>query len=77
MGWVAIISALIEVFGPLLAQALQRWLERRLSKSATALNYASYDSETEARRALLDHAIGEEGHPLRRRILIMIRDHSV
>lgn len=60
MGWAAIITALIELFGPLLANWLKECTEERLSNAAAELPDAdSYASEGEAAAALFDRAISD------------------
>lgn len=58
MGWAAIIAAIMQVFGPLLAEWLQKWLDSLLNKSAARLpTLSSFNTAEAAKGALLDEAI--------------------
>lgn len=58
MGWAAIISALLSVFGPMLIKWLQEWLASRFAEVAAALpDVATFGTPAEARNALFDGAI--------------------
>lgn len=58
MGWAAIIAVILEIFGPLLAEWLQKWLDSLLNKAASRLPAASsFATEDMARGALFDEAI--------------------
>lgn len=58
MGWAALISSLLEIFGPVLAEWLKRWLDSLLQNSAARLPAAeSFGSAKAARTALFDEAI--------------------
>lgn len=58
MGWAAIISAIISIFGPMLAEWLKKWLDSRLADVSQSLPAAeSFGSPDLARAALFDAAI--------------------
>jgi hypothetical protein len=58
VGWLAIISALLTIFGPLIADWLKGCLEERLNEAAASLPPAeTYASEGDASDALFDEAI--------------------
>lgn len=60
MGWAALITMLIQVFGPILIEWLKKWLESRLSAAAEKLPaFATYGSEHEARDAMFNQAIAD------------------
>lgn len=54
MTWVLIISGILRVFGPLLAEWIQNWLDGHLKRSAAALEA---DGVEPSRDALFEHAI--------------------
>jgi hypothetical protein len=77
MGWAAIIAAIIELFGPLLKEWLQKWLESRLKKAAERINVADFgDDERMAKMALLTRAIEDTPRYMfaRRLLLRQMRD---
>ena len=56
MGWAAIIAAVIELFGPLIAEWLRKWLDQKLVMAATLLPSPG-GNEAEAREMLFDAAL--------------------
>lgn len=77
MEWAAIITLLVQIFGPLLARLFERWLEKRLTEAAAHLPpVLYYASEAAARAALFDKAIELERRPLRRTLLKRLRRHA-
>jgi hypothetical protein len=72
MGWAAIIAAIIELFGPMLKEWLQKWLESRLKKAAERVNVADFGTDERAAKvALLTQAIEDTPRwmPARRMLL--------
>lgn len=58
MGWAAIITALLQIFGPILAEWLKKWLDSWLQATAAKLPDAgTYATDGEAQMALFDAAI--------------------
>ncbi len=58
MEWVAIIAALMQVFGPILAEWLKKCMEERMEEAAKNLPVASsFASEADAADALFDEMI--------------------
>lgn len=58
MGWAAIITALLQIFGPILGEWLKKWLDSLLNKAAARLPDAeTFGSPDAARAALFDEAI--------------------
>jgi hypothetical protein len=74
--WSPIIVAIVEVFGPMLAEWLAAWLKRRLTRAAAALPDPShFGSPAEAHKALLRAAAAGLALPCtRRRRLIWASD---
>lgn len=60
MGWAAIITALIELLGPLLADWLKKCTEERFAQAAAELPDAdTFANEGEAAAALFDRTIAD------------------
>lgn len=58
MGWAAIITFIVQTFGPILAEWLKKWLDNLLNRTAANMpEAATYGSESAARGALFDEAI--------------------
>lgn len=59
MSWAAVIAAILEIIGPVIAEWLKRWLEDRLNRAATRLPPPGNlpGGEGEARRTLLSAAL--------------------
>jgi len=58
MGWMAIITLLVQIFGPIFADWLRKRLDDRLKKAAEDMRPAAeYGSSAEAVGALFDRAI--------------------
>jgi hypothetical protein len=77
MGWAAIIAAIIELFGPMLKEWLQKWLESRLKKAAERINVADFGTDERAAKvALLNVAIADTPRFMfaRRLLLRQMRD---
>jgi hypothetical protein len=71
MGWASLIAVLIELFGPLLAELIRRWLD---PDTEGMPEYESYDSPHAARDALFDRAIASARfRPIKRRLLMKMR----
>jgi hypothetical protein len=77
MEWAAIITLLLQIFGPLLAEIARRWLDGRLAEAAAQLPpVLYYASEAAARDALFAKAIELERRPLRRFLLRRLKAHA-
>ena len=61
MGWAAIISALLSVFGPILIKWIQEWLASRMSEIAASGSLPDIAglSETDAKVAMLDAVLAD------------------
>ena len=58
MGWAAIITALLQIFGPMLAEWLKQWLDSWLNKAAARMGDAvAYGDDAARTEALLTKAI--------------------
>lgn len=57
MGWAAIISAILAIVGPLIAEWLKKWLESRLHKVAERMPFVSFGDDQAAAIALLERAV--------------------
>lgn len=76
MGWITLITALVKVFGPLIAKWLERWLEKRLKQASQELVFTTFGNENEARDALFDKAILMTSNPIRRLLLIRLKTRA-
>lgn len=77
MEWIALIGLLLQIFGPLIKQLLEKWLAKRLEMAAAAMPHPStYASEGEARDALFDVTIATTWNPLKRFLLKRLKRHA-
>lgn len=78
MTWVAIIGALLSVFGPLLTDLLKKWLNRSLEDASKSLGVsaATYSSPEAARNALFDRAVKLTRNPFKKRLLRRMQLHA-
>lgn len=78
MGWAAIISALVSIFGPLLGDLIKKWLDKLLNKAAGLLPpRESFGSEPSAVASLYDKAIELTRGRVRRALLRRLRAVAV
>jgi hypothetical protein len=57
MGWAAIITALLQMFGPALAEAMKRLLEKWLNRAADQMATNTFGDAQAASVALLDRTL--------------------
>lgn len=77
MGWSGIILALLEFFGPILAEWFRKWLEGRMARAAERLpDFEVYGTEHGARNALFAQLLDDLPTiaPLRRRIFTRLAE---
>lgn len=77
MGWESLVLALLQIFGPLIAEAFRRWLEDRFKEAAASLPPpSSYATDDEARDALFNEVLRRTRNPLKRVMLRRMKGHA-
>lgn len=70
MEWIALITLFLQIFGPLIAKLIEKWLNRA---AKTLKSPESYASPTAATEALYDKAIGLATGVLRAPVRALLR----